>query len=242
MTGKTVANGAFALVLAGFASAAAAQAPAPAWGISGHSQYVVTAWDMQAADSSTTWAMAASGQRYRTGPSGEFVGAVHVPQGALIEQISLRACDSSVEGQVAFLFYRQSIFGLLPLASVGTGATETPNCDEFNDILPFPETVDNSTYRYILVGGNDTADGQTTFASIHVVYRLQVSSPPASARFNDVPVSDPAFQFIEALASSGITAGCGGGNFCPDGFLTRRQMAVFLAKALGLFWPEGTTN
>jgi hypothetical protein len=36
------------------------------------------------------------------------------------------------------------------------------------------------------------------------------------------------------LAASGITGGCGGGNFCPDNPVTRRQMAIFLSKALGL--------
>jgi hypothetical protein len=34
--------------------------------------------------------------------------------------------------------------------------------------------------------------------------------------------------------ASGITAGCGGGNYCPDAPLTRGQMAVFLSKGLGL--------
>ena len=67
-------------------------------------------------------------------------------------------------------------------------------------------------------------------------WQRQVSTPPGSPTFNDVPASDGAYPFIEALAASGITAGCGGGNFCPDTPLTRRQMAVFLAKALGLYW------
>ena len=44
---------------------------------------------------------------------------------------------------------------------------------------------------------------------------------PASARFGDVPVSDPGFQYIEALVASGISAGCGGGNYCPNNALTR---------------------
>lgn len=35
---------------------------------------------------------------------------------------------------------------------------------------------------------------------------------------------------------SGITAGCGTG-YCPDNPVTRGQMAVFLTKALGLYWP-----
>ena len=69
-------------------------------------------------------------------------------------------------------------------------------------------------------------------------YQLQVSPAPATASFNDVPSSHPFFQFIEALAASGITSGCGNGSFCPDAPLTRGQMAVFLAKGLGLSFPN----
>lgn len=49
-----------------------------------------------------------------------------------------------------------------------------------------------------------------------------------------------AFQSVEALAASGITAGCNAAPpmYCPDATLTRRQMAVFLAKGLGLHWPN----
>ena len=72
---------------------------------------------------------------------------------------------------------------------------------------------------------------------VKIIWRRQVSPPPATPTFGDVPPSDAAYPFIEALAASGITAGCAGNNFCPDATLTRRQMAVFLAKALGLHWP-----
>ena len=39
---------------------------------------------------------------------------------------------------------------------------------------------------------------------------------------------------VEALVASGIAAGWGGGNYCPDAPLTRGQMAVLLSKGLGL--------
>lgn len=65
----------------------------------------------------------------------------------------------------------------------------------------------------------------------------QVSAAPAAATFGDVPTSHPFFQHVEALVKSGTTAGCGGGDFCPDAPITRGQMAAFLAKALGLQWP-----
>ena len=49
--------------------------------------------------------------------------------------------------------------------------------------------------------------------------------------FNDVGASDFAASFIEQLAADGITAGCGGGNYCPNATITRDQMAVFLLRA-----------
>ncbi len=69
-------------------------------------------------------------------------------------------------------------------------------------------------------------------------WRRQVSPAPATSTFNDVPASDFGFQYVEALVASGITGGCGGGNYCPDNPVTRRQMAIFIAKALGLHRPD----
>jgi hypothetical protein len=56
--------------------------------------------------------------------------------------------------------------------------------------------------------------------------------PPGSgAVFGDVPPGAFAADWIEDLAASGVTAGCGGGNYCPSAVITRAQMAVFLLKA-----------
>jgi len=74
------------------------------------------------------------------------------------------------------------------------------------------------------------------FKAVDLWWMRQVSPAPSVASFGDVPTNHPQFQFIEALAASGITVGCGGGNYCADSPLTRGQMAVFLAKALGVYW------
>jgi S-layer homology domain len=76
------------------------------------------------------------------------------------------------------------------------------------------------------------------FAWVEVHWHRTVSPPFGAPTFGDVPASDFGYPYVEALAASGITGGCGGGNFCPDANLTRRQMAIFLAKALGLHWPN----
>ncbi len=58
----------------------------------------------------------------------------------------------------------------------------------------------------------------------------------ASHDFADVPDSNPFHADISALADSGVTTGCGGGNFCPSTFVTREQMAAFLNR-LGALGP-----
>ena len=83
-----------------------------------------------------------------------------------------------------------------------------------------------------------TPDAAVRWGGASVQWRRAMSPAPATATFpNDVPTTHPFFQYIEALGASGITAGCGPGSYCPDQALTRGQMAVFLTKALGLFWP-----
>jgi hypothetical protein len=51
------------------------------------------------------------------------------------------------------------------------------------------------------------------------------------ADFLDVPQLDPLHDSVEKIVRKGITAGCGGGNYCPQDTVTRAQMAVFLLKA-----------
>ena len=64
-------------------------------------------------------------------------------------------------------------------------------------------------------------------------YDAGYTSPPATGTvFNDVPTDHPFASWIEELAAEGITAGCGGGNYCPDMSVTRGQMAIFLVRAL----------
>jgi hypothetical protein len=55
--------------------------------------------------------------------------------------------------------------------------------------------------------------------------------PDGQGIFGDVPGSHWAAGWIEELVAEGITAGCGGGNYCPEAPVTRAQMAVFLIRA-----------
>jgi hypothetical protein len=54
--------------------------------------------------------------------------------------------------------------------------------------------------------------------------------PSCLGVFPDVACPGLFADWIEELASEGITAGCGGGDYCPLSPVTREQMAVFLLK------------
>jgi hypothetical protein len=60
--------------------------------------------------------------------------------------------------------------------------------------------------------------------------------PPActTATFSDVPCASPFAAWVQELVARGITAGCGGGLYCPSNPVTRGQMAVFLTKTFAL--------
>jgi hypothetical protein len=193
---------------------------------------------MQVVDSASTWAGDVD-TGYRYSPNfGIFMAPVHVPQGAVIQYIELDACDSSATDSVTAVLHRTG-GGVVGTNLVGadTGGAEADGCSRWRADLAIPETVDSQTFNYYVYAHSSTNDLTNTIGAVRVYYQLQVSPPPPTATFNDVPTSHPFFQFVEALAASGITAGCGGGNYCPDSPLTRGQMAVFLSKALGLHWP-----
>jgi len=59
-------------------------------------------------------------------------------------------------------------------------------------------------------------------------------APPACSMtlFTDVPCpGGPDVDWVNQLATEGITGGCGGGDYCPSNPVLRDQMAVFLLKA-----------
>ena len=89
-----------------------------------------------------------------------------------------------------------------------------------------------------------TLTAATQIRAVRLFYQLQVSPAPATATFGDVPTTHPFFPFVQALVAAGITGGCSVSPplFCPDDVVTRKQMAAFFARALGLHWPTGGTG
>jgi hypothetical protein len=198
---------------------------------------------------SVTWATFASSangiQVYQSSVGSiDWWHGLNLPNGAILDSLQLEACDDSATGEILFGLTAGAAPGgaaanVSPVA--GTGSAATPGCAFFTVAPSAPLTIDNlnkSVWLFMAWAGDFTSAVRVT--GFRVFYRLQVSPAPLTASFNDVPTTHPFFQFIEALKASGITGGCQGSPlpplFCPDNPVTRGQMAVFLAKALGLQW------
>jgi hypothetical protein len=78
----------------------------------------------------------------------------------------------------------------------------------------------------------------TKFKGVDIWWTRQISPAPDTPTFGDVPKNHPFYTTIEAFARAGITSGCGNGNFCPTGAVTRQEIAKFMVRALGLYWPD----
>jgi hypothetical protein len=197
----------------------------------------------------------ATGYIYPSGSvSGSYWTQIDLPAGALIDAICWLFNDDTASGQwhLDFAGYEAAYNGTSPywidFDSYASGMAETPGyavqCRYLDPDVLIRQHDDlnndgHNHYQSYVLYAYTTGSPVTSLELFGAVARwTRVISPaPTGATFDDVPVGAFGFQHVEALVDSGITAGCGGGNFCPDAPLTRVQMAVFLAKALGLHYP-----
>jgi hypothetical protein len=168
--------------------------------------------------------------------SASFLLPIHLPHGALVQYIYVYYFDDDPGLKYSMGFYEGHNDGTQTLIQGMDPAVGFDGGVGFSNWSLSPDhTADNWTnHYYILAIFPKTASGETGLYKIIVWYKLQISPAPGSATFGDVGTGHPFFREIEAMADSGITGGCGSGNFCPDQPLTRAQMAAFLSRALGL--------
>ena len=163
-----------------------------------------------------------------------FAGLSQIPSGAIIDYVGLE-CASSGAGELTVTpFYMDRTSGTT------SGIVAVPNTphgfDTDYNADPIGFQLVQNVHNAIAIVVDQVPNSEPLFGWVEIHWRRTVSPAPATPSFTDVPTDDGAYQYIEALKASGITVGCDVGKFCPDATLTRRQMAVFLAKALGLHW------
>ena len=190
-----------------------------------------------------------SGRRWGLlGPVG-FFAPIRLPSGAMPVYLELQFFDTNSSASVMVTLQEcEPLTGSCtnhPIAGITgcytgfvcSGDVNAPGLGSaFADLAPDAATVNDSSNTWSLYAQTNVGDGTVKIAGVIVGYVLQVSPAPVAATFADVPTSHPYYRFIEALAKSGVTVGCGGGNFCPDHVITRQEVATWLARALGLQW------
>lgn len=230
---------AFAISLASAATLGAQAGPvAPSWGTTDTTLYTLGPCDARNREQShpaipenCRILLPVAGNNY-----GSVGIPVHLPTGALMTEVIVNYYDTATAEPIVELL-EVSPTGLVsslslvnfPVFSGGDNTVTQPLNHEVANI---------NSYSLLVRLNIESESAYNALYSVSLGYRLQVSPPPATPTFGDVPTGHPFFQFIEALAASGITGGCGSGNYCPDNPVTRGQMAVFIAKALGLHFPN----
>jgi len=178
------------------------------------------------------------------GQAQEALGEVRLPEGASLDYLQVWGYDDEpTYGLTVTLYEFCAGVGFDPPITTLVGELSTLGASGYTyDSTPlygYPVRNRDCGYsvRVKFIPGDVTCKNQQIeFHKLALLWHRQVEAPPVTATFSDVPPDHPFYQFIEALAKSGITGGCGGGNFCPSQPLTRGQMAVFLAKGLGMGW------
>jgi hypothetical protein len=212
--------------------------PEPAWGISAETSYYVGSPAFHNAVPDVSVVSDGLGSAYFTGTGTSYAWApVNLPQGAAITGFDFYYYDANALNISAGI-YEVNATGSMP-TQIGTNLVSSGSSG-FGSVslnLLSPWTVNNDANSYwAMVGTGATPATDLKWRGVRVRYKLQVSPAPGVATFSDVPTSYWAFQYIEALAASGITVGVTPTTFEPESPVTRAQMAVFLAKALGLNW------
>lgn len=80
--------------------------------------------------------------------------------------------------------------------------------------------------KYVSVFDSDTAKNVNGASSHQIVVPLITYQT-----FADVPNTQYYWQSVESIYSALLTSGCGSGNYCPTGNITRDQMAYMLVRA-----------
>lgn len=164
-----------------------------------------------------------------------YAGLSQIPSGAIIDFVGLECASTGVGELTVTPFYMDQHSGTTSGIIALPNTPHSFDTDYNQDPIGFQ--LERNVHNAIGIVVDQAPNTEPLFGWVEIWWRRTVSPAPENPSFADVPPTDFGYQYIEALKASGITGGCGDGTvFCPDATLTRRQMAIFLAKALGLRW------
>ncbi len=191
-----------------------------------------------------TCSMLSGATYFWTGPNG-FTSQLRDPvipavtlaaAGDYTATISLLGCPSNASTTTV-------VINPTPAPAISASRCLTPNT---SGLTASVAANAGDTYNWTITGGTIdagqgtnaiefTSGGPGTLMTLSVVETARAgcagsASESMQVDFSDVPAGNPFSSFVCTIARNGITAGCGGGNFCPTNNVLRSQMAVFLLR------------
>ena len=198
----------------------------------------VTAWDFETDLSSDTWSSTGTNfmERYTIAGDGWWNAPVRLPSGCRVTAIFYYYYRSA--GTVSMSFYR---------ANSSTSSSTLHSTSYSGGLSGHLVTsaglnvriANGSGYYFVrfVLGNGGTS---RRLWGVRILWERDIA-PGGSPIFNDVQdTSYVHYAAINNMYRSGITTGCPYPNYCPNDYVTRAQMASFLARALGLYWGYPT--
>lgn len=123
----------------------------------------------------------------------------------------------------------------------------------FNVIVPSgcDWSVDNFNPAFVTItggSGNGSGNGTVTYTVAlnpgtsrrvgAIAVGGQTYTIVQGRRFSDVSLGSPFYTEIGKLSARDVTVGCDAGNYCPHDPVLREQMAAFVIRSLGDFFPD----
>jgi hypothetical protein len=227
---------------------------------SGRANITIYNWDLVSSVNVDLSGVLSSGQGYEIHNAHDFFGAPVVTGTYTGATIAIPMTGLSVAAPVdwaAPLPTGPEFGAFIVTATLPPGEFyDVPQTDPFHDVI---HTIAIDGITAGCGGGNYCPHDPVSRAQMAVFllkseHGASYAPPPATGSvFGDVPQSAFAADWIEQISAEGITAGCGGGDYCPDALVSRAQMAVFLLKtylgssyvpppATGLVFADVTTT
>lgn len=215
---------------------------------------VISADSFRPRISTTPYSVGLDGYLYApgAGPLVSFEADLRLPNGAEIKQVCMFSKNATANFGESWMSLN---FTTLATQGDPTPIYSTPilltnhdvvgydiSCSEvssFGVYQPLLDVNEGAGEEYIAwrIWADVPSNDATGFGGALIGWQRTVS-PPTQTSYLDVPSGTALHPFVEALRAAGVTAGCTADRYCPDAPMTRGQAAVFLAKALGLHWPD----
>ena len=185
-------------------------------------------------------------------PNGWLANFLDVPGGQMFYDFVVRLVRAGVSGGIGSGLYgvdnptlRQQMAVFLLKGKHGLCYVPPP-CQSVFDDVPCPSAFAD-WIEALFAEGITGGCGPGLYCPQNPVRRDQMAAfllkardgadyvpPPCTGDFPDVPCPSLFADWIEELAFRGITAGCGGGNYCPMSNVSRGQMAAFVVRTFQL--------